>query len=534
MLYPYAPRRGQLDALFQLIFNRGDLILIAITSFGKSMIPQALSILMDRSVTIVILPLIQIGIEQSEAITRLGGHPLFIEKNTDRTGLLMNIKKEAYTHLLLSPELAANEQIRYIFEESESNKRVIAVVIDEAHLVHHWGDAFWPEYAQVGRLRIILGPHIPWFTCSATLDPHTLRVLKERGRFKTNTVIHRTPIDRSELLYRVGVIPRLQRATFTVLRFLFDPDPLERTRAHIEPHEFSKTIVFFDSKREVFSALDCMVDDLYSDTHDLDKAYITSEMRKPGTESSIRVVFATEALGIGVNLPDIQRSVLYGLPKNLLPATLLQRGGRACRDQHDDKIILLVDVWIIGDREDASKHTEVAIGSSQLDNDLEEDIEDESDENQPLTQSTAAERERQAKLPHLWYDICSHRQCIRRVPMRHFDEPPEHRSSVNSQRCCSYCNPIFRLDDYMDNAKYYTYKERGFRANKIHKAIMADIKNWATTQAANLPRNFTFIPTADFFLAETLYESIARLTDLLCTQEQLKSSIGSWRYWESH
>jgi hypothetical protein len=70
LLYPYAPRSGQLDALFQLIFSRGDLILIAKTSFGKSMIPQALSILIDKTMTIVILPLIQIGIEQSECISR--------------------------------------------------------------------------------------------------------------------------------------------------------------------------------------------------------------------------------------------------------------------------------------------------------------------------------------------------------------------------------------------------------------------------------------------------------------------------------
>ncbi|EED15804.1 conserved hypothetical protein [Talaromyces stipitatus ATCC 10500] len=63
--------------------------------------------------------------EQSEAITRLHGHPLFIQQRYEgyctRTGLLMNIKKEAYTHLLLSPELATNEQLRYIFEEPEIN-----------------------------------------------------------------------------------------------------------------------------------------------------------------------------------------------------------------------------------------------------------------------------------------------------------------------------------------------------------------------------------------------------------------------------
>ena len=38
LLYPYPPRQGQRDALWQLIYQREDLILTAKTSFGKSMI----------------------------------------------------------------------------------------------------------------------------------------------------------------------------------------------------------------------------------------------------------------------------------------------------------------------------------------------------------------------------------------------------------------------------------------------------------------------------------------------------------------
>jgi hypothetical protein len=38
LLYPYVPREGQRNALRQLIYERKDLILIAKTSFGKSMI----------------------------------------------------------------------------------------------------------------------------------------------------------------------------------------------------------------------------------------------------------------------------------------------------------------------------------------------------------------------------------------------------------------------------------------------------------------------------------------------------------------
>jgi hypothetical protein len=48
LLYPYAPRDGQVEALYHLIYRREDLILIARTSFGKSMILQAVSVLLTE------------------------------------------------------------------------------------------------------------------------------------------------------------------------------------------------------------------------------------------------------------------------------------------------------------------------------------------------------------------------------------------------------------------------------------------------------------------------------------------------------
>ena len=54
LLYPYAPREGQRNALRQLIYKRKDLILIAKTSFGKSMILQAAPILISKSITFVV------------------------------------------------------------------------------------------------------------------------------------------------------------------------------------------------------------------------------------------------------------------------------------------------------------------------------------------------------------------------------------------------------------------------------------------------------------------------------------------------
>lgn len=88
----------------------------------------------------------------------------------------------------------------------------------------------------------------------------------------------------------------------------------------------------------------------HRDISKFDKESIIAEFQRLDEASSIRVIFATEALGLGVNLPDV---VLYGLPKGEEPAIFWQRGGRAGRDGQDGEIILLIDDWVEGPRIDS-------------------------------------------------------------------------------------------------------------------------------------------------------------------------------------
>src|SRR5580658_3799092 len=111
-LYPYYPRQGQIQALRQLVYFRKDLILIAQTSFGKSMILQAVSLLLAKSITLVIIPLDRIGTEQTKYIEDIGGRPCFLNGETFSSGLLEEIKAGKFTHILLSPELAISDKFR--------------------------------------------------------------------------------------------------------------------------------------------------------------------------------------------------------------------------------------------------------------------------------------------------------------------------------------------------------------------------------------------------------------------------------------
>ena len=161
LLYPYAPREGQRDALQQLIYKRKDLILIAKTSFGKSMILQAVSILTRRSTTVVVLPLDQIGQEQAEYITRIGGRPCFVNADTISAKVLADIQNGKYTHVLISPELAIGDKFHAMAINPVFKERLGLVVIDEAHLVSQWGRDFRTDYARLGQLRCLFGGHVP-------------------------------------------------------------------------------------------------------------------------------------------------------------------------------------------------------------------------------------------------------------------------------------------------------------------------------------------------------------------------------------
>jgi len=91
LLYPYPPYQGQHDVLQQLIYKWKDLILIAKTLFSKSMILQAVSILLNKSIMVVVLPLNQIGEEQAAYINSIGGKPCFLNSDTINNKLLEEI-----------------------------------------------------------------------------------------------------------------------------------------------------------------------------------------------------------------------------------------------------------------------------------------------------------------------------------------------------------------------------------------------------------------------------------------------------------
>ena len=79
---------------------------------------------------------------------------------------------------------------------------------------------------------------------------------------------------------------------------------------------------------------------------DADKILISDTFHH--ADSLIQILVATDAVGLGIDLPDVERVVQYGLPKEPDMAGLWQRFGRAARGLGVlGEAVLIVDHWVI-------------------------------------------------------------------------------------------------------------------------------------------------------------------------------------------
>src|SRR5437667_1434776 len=149
---------------------------------------------------------------------------------------------------------------------------------------------------------------------------------------------------------------------------------------------------------------------------------------------------------MGVNLPDVRRVVQYRLPKGGEPTVGWQRGGRTDRDGQDGEIIILIDDWVEGPRKEPQsipKGRKSDDQSSQVSPLLDDSDEDILAEEQNKTRPSLPER--RSKIPDFFYLLSNVPTCIRNRFLDLFEEPEEFRIHIRKDRCCSNCNPDFRL-----------------------------------------------------------------------------------------
>ena len=213
LVFGFEPRMKQLEAIM-CVLRGNDLILLAKTSFGKSLIPQSIPFILPGSIVIFILPLNVIGQEQCSKLAALpGAGPIHVSsENFHLDGTLVDIHSGAYTHIYISPELIYDPAMFEILTDPTFKIHVALVVIDELHLVKNWKHSR-KEYALLYKIRSII-ESVPFVGLTATCDEQTLVEIKEIIRFRLDTAIIRTEVDRPEITITIKKIAQGKFSNF--------------------------------------------------------------------------------------------------------------------------------------------------------------------------------------------------------------------------------------------------------------------------------------------------------------------------------
>lgn len=130
-MFGFDGRDGQIEAIQALLFNKRDTVLIAATSYGNSLIPQMVSMLDNKSITFMIVPLTAVALDQFNKMKILpNANPILLCEGKVSKTALEDIRKGMYTHILLSSELAVSDSFSDITVDPQFKSKVGLVVID--------------------------------------------------------------------------------------------------------------------------------------------------------------------------------------------------------------------------------------------------------------------------------------------------------------------------------------------------------------------------------------------------------------------
>ncbi|RYP17267.1 hypothetical protein DL767_010052 [Monosporascus sp. MG133] len=229
------PRKEQVDTVHDLVFGELDILFVAKTSFGKSLIIQAFSLITDL-ITIQVTPLVKLAEEQRASVLAVPcSAPVLISAETKKLdpGMFERIAAGQHSHIILGPEQLSSDQFQTAILNPVFERRCGLVAIDEAHLLSEWKD-FRPEYANIRNLRFILPAHVHWFACTATASGVTEKKIAKYGGFSEagdstgygyKTEVRRFSVDRPAIDIAVFPISKGQRSNWAYLDFLLANAP---------------------------------------------------------------------------------------------------------------------------------------------------------------------------------------------------------------------------------------------------------------------------------------------------------------------
>lgn len=329
-------RDGQWEAIDHIVNQRGKVLCVQRTGWGKSMVYFVSAKLMrdqGAGVTLIISPLLALMRNQIEAAERLGLRALTVNStNREEWDHVRNeLLADRVDLLLISPERLANDE--FIAQTLQPiAARIALLVIDEAHCISDWGHDFRPDYRRIGQVLARLPGNIAVLATTATANRRVeVDVAEQLGGA---VAVHRGPLIRNSL-----ALQNIQ---------LHSPaDRLAWLAEHI-PQLPGSGIVYVLTTRDADRVAEWLQQNGV-DAHAYHSGKLDGErqvLEQALLANDIKCLVATNALGMGYDKPDLTFVIHYQTPGNVV--AYYQQVGRAGR-----AIPVAYGVLLSGEEEDA-------------------------------------------------------------------------------------------------------------------------------------------------------------------------------------
>jgi len=380
--------RGQQEMIISHALAGKNSLVLMPTGGGKSLCYQAPIFLMNK-LGIIISPLISLMKDQVDFLRSigLGAHYLNSSLEYDEKKIVMNdLLSGECKYLYVAPETAVKSSFINFIKRLD----IGLVAIDESHCISKWGHQFRPEYQVISKLITDL-PKVPVMALTATAGIETRKDIVTSLGIKDAKVFLNS-FNRPNIYLECEQKQNESTQLLDYVNNNFD--------------EEGRAVVYCLSRKRV----EMFADFLNSHGHPARPYHAgMSNLKRDQVQSWFadqpgRIVVATVAFGMGIDVSDIRFVVHMDLPKNL--ESYYQEIGRAGRDGKPSRTMMFYSR-----RDRALLMNMASTGDNQI-------------------------YQREIFGVNSLYGYAQSRNCRRKLLLLGFDEDWDKKSSV----CCDNCD----------------------------------------------------------------------------------------------
>ena len=327
-------RKGQLQPILSALSGK-SVLFISPTGSGKSLCFQ-IPALISPNKSIVVSPLKALMTDQVRGLETRGVPATFLNSDIPKFEKVLRlelIEKGKFKLIYLAPERLEKNHSREAEHKAILNTKTDFLVVDEAHVIDKWGDAFRPHYNNIhASIKPLGSPPVLAFTATA-------------GRATRQQIIKSLGIDDAEIFVEGADRTNIALARFRLhdelKRALLIKNLFQKMREVVDGKAliFVPTIKVGEKVKDLLKNADMQTEFFHGKLHPKDRDNILGRFEsRENFDPRLDLLICTNAFGMGMDIPNVRLVFHWQHPSSA--EDYLQEFGRAGRDGKQSLAIL--------------------------------------------------------------------------------------------------------------------------------------------------------------------------------------------------